>query len=380
MEFTFATAGRIVFGPGRFADLPDLVSGFGARVMIVAGGHAAALPGLDVLGSERVLVRTSGEPSIPQVAEALEVAREFGPDVIVAVGGGSAIDTAKSVGILSRNRGDIMDHIEVVGRGVPLEPASIPVIACPTTSGAGAEVTANSPIVSPEHGVKASLRSPAMLPAIALVDPELTLSSPPAVTASSGFDALTQCIEPYISVKANVLTDQFAAEGIRRAASGLRRAWTDGSDLAARTDMSICSLFGGLSLANAKLGAVHGLAAPIGGMTGGAHGEICAAMLAGATRVNVETMTRRDPGNPALARCDRVAQLLTGRPDARAADGVEWLSRIVADLQVPGLAALGLQRSQIDEAADAAMRASSMKGNPIALNHDEVVEIIELSL
>jgi alcohol dehydrogenase class IV len=177
-----------------------------------------------------------------------------------------------------------------------------------------------------------------------------------------------------------VLTDQFAAEGIRRAASGLRRAWADGSDLAARTDMSICSLFGGLSLANAKLGAVHGLAAPIGGMTGGAHGEICAAMLAGATRVNVETMTRRDPGNPALARCDRVAQLLTGRPDARAADGVEWLSRIVADLQVPGLAALGMQRSQIDEAADAAMRASSMKGNPIVLNHDEVVEIIELSL
>ncbi len=379
MEFDFATAGRIVFGPGRFKELPALVSGFGAKVMIVAGGHAANLPGLDLLGAERVLVRTSGEPSIPQVEEAVATARRFAPDVIVAVGGGSAIDTAKSVGILARNKGDILDHIEVVGRGLPLEPVTIPVIACPTTSGAGAEVTANSPIISPEHGVKASLRSPAMLPAVALIDPELTVSGPRAVTASSGFDALTQCIEPFVSVKANVLTDQIAAEGMRRAASGLRRAWQDGSDIAARTDMSLCSLFGGLSLANAKLGAVHGLAAPVGGMTGGAHGEICAAMLAGATKVNVQSMIRRDFDNPALARYDRVAQILTGRHDAKAADGVEWLARIVEDLQVPGLSALGLKRSQIDEAAEAAMRASSMKGNPIVLNHDEVVEIIELS-
>ncbi len=379
MEFDFATAGRIVFGPGRFKELPAMVSGFGAKVMIVAGGHAANLPGLDLLGAERVLVRTSGEPSIPQVEEAVATARRFAPDVIVAVGGGSAIDTAKSVGILARNKGDILDHIEVVGRGLPLEPVTIPVIACPTTSGAGAEVTANSPIISPEHGVKASLRSPAMLPAVALIDPELTVSGPRAVTASSGFDALTQCIEPFVSVKANVLTDQIAAEGMRRAASGLRRAWQDGSDIAARTDMSLCSLFGGLSLANAKLGAVHGLAAPVGGMTGGAHGEICAAMLAGATKVNVQSMIRRDFDNPALARYDRVAQILTGRHDAKAADGVEWLARIVEDLQVPGLSALGLKRSQIDEAAEAAMRASSMKGNPIVLNHDEVVEIIELS-
>lgn len=380
MEFDFATAGRIVFGPGRFAALPAIVSGFGPRVMIVAGGHAANLPGLDLLGSERLVVRTSGEPSIPQVSQAVDSARQFKPDVIVAVGGGSAIDTAKSVGVLSRNSGDILDHIEVVGRGMALKPETIPVVACPTTSGAGAEVTANSPIISPEHGVKASLRSPAMLPAIALVDPELTVSGPAAVTASSGFDALTQCIEPFVSVKANVLTDQIAAEGMRRAASGLRRAWTDGADIEARTDMSLCSLFGGLSLANAKLGAVHGLAAPIGGMTGGAHGEICAAMLAAATRVNVQSMIRRDFDNPALARYDTVAKLLTGRPEARAADGVEWLARIVADLRVPGLAALGLRRSQVDEAAEAAMRASSMKGNPIVLTHDEVAEIIETSM
>ncbi|MDN6512020.1 MAG: iron-containing alcohol dehydrogenase [Acidipropionibacterium jensenii] len=325
-------------------------------------------------------MRTSGEPSIPQVSQAVDSARQFKPDVIVAVGGGSAIDTAKSVGVLSRNSGDILDHIEVVGRGMALKPETIPVVACPTTSGAGAEVTANSPIISPEHGVKASLRSPAMLPAIALVDPELTVSGPAAVTASSGFDALTQCIEPFVSVKANVLTDQIAAEGMRRAASGLRRAWTDGADIEARTDMSLCSLFGGLSLANAKLGAVHGLAAPIGGVTGGAHGEICAAMLAAATRVNVQSMIRRDFDNPALARYDTVAKLLTGRPEARAADGVEWLARIVADLRVPGLAALGLRRSQVDEAAEAAMRASSMKGNPIVLTHDEVAEIIETSM
>lgn len=380
MDFNFATAGRILFGPGRFTELGQIVAGFGPTVMIVAGGHAAELPGLDSLGAERNLVRTAGEPTIPQVTEAVAAARALRPDVIVAVGGGSAIDTAKSVGILARNHGDIMDHIEVVGRGIPLEPVSIPVIACPTTSGAGAEVTANSPIISPEHGVKASLRSPAMLPTVALVDPELALSSPPSVTASSGFDALTQCIEPYVSGKANVLTDQLAAEGIRRGATGLRAAWTDGSDLAARTDMSICSLFGGLSLANAKLGAVHGLAAPVGGMTGAAHGQVCAAMLASATRVNVAAMRDRQPGNPALAKYLEVARLLTGDPDASMADGIEWLAGIVADLQVPGLAALGLRDSQVEEAAEGALRASSMKGNPIQLSHHEVVEIIESSM
>lgn len=380
MDFNFATAGRILFGPGRFAELGQIVAGFGPTVMIVAGGHAAELPGLDSLGEERNLVRTAGEPTISQVTEAVAAARALSPDVIVAVGGGSAIDTAKSVGILARNQGDIMDHIEVVGRGIPLEPVSIPVIACPTTSGAGAEVTANSPIISPEHGVKASLRSPAMLPAVALVDPELTLSSPPSVTASSGFDALTQCIEPYVSGQATVLTDQLAAEGIRRGATGLRAAWTDGADLAARTDMSICSLFGGLSLANAKLGAVHGLAAPVGGMTGAAHGQVCAAMLAAATRVNVTAMTERQSGNPALAKYLQVARLLTGDPSASVADGIEWLAGIVADLQVPGLAALGLRDSQVEEAAEGALRASSMKGNPIVLSHHEVVEIIESSM
>ncbi|MEE8868738.1 MAG: iron-containing alcohol dehydrogenase [Acidipropionibacterium acidipropionici] len=380
MEFNFATAGRIVFGAGRFKELPGLVAGFGPRVMLVTGSHAADLPGLEALGSDRVRVLSHGEPTIPQVEDAVATAREFGPDVIVAVGGGSAIDTAKSVGILARNEGSVLDHIEVVGRGVPLESRSIPVVACPTTAGAGAEVTANSPIISPEHGIKASLRSPAMIPDIALIDPELTIDTPPSVTAASGFDALTQCLEPYVSVKANVLTDQLAAEGMRRAASGLRRAWLDGTDVEARTDMSLCSLFGGISLANAKLGAAHGLAAPLGGMTGGAHGDICAAVLAAATRVNVESMIRRDFDNPALRKYDRAARILTGRHDARAADGVEWIADIVSDLQVPGLEALGLQRSQIDEAADAALRASSMKGNPIVLTHDEVVEIIDSSM
>lgn len=380
MEFNFATAGRIMFGAGRFSELPGVAATFGPRVMVVTGGHAAGLPGLDELGTERVNVLSHGEPTVPQVEQAVAAAREFSPDVIVAVGGGSAIDTAKSVGILTLNEGTVLDHIEVVGRGVALEPRSIPVVACPTTSGAGAEVTANSPIISPEHGIKASLRSPAMIPDVALVDPELTMGTPPGITASSGFDALTQCLEPYVSVKANVLTDQLAAEGMRRAATGLRRAWSNGADVEARTDMSICSLFGGLCLANAKLGAAHGLAAPLGGMTGAAHGEICAAVLAAATRVNVESMIRRDFDNPALRKYDRAARILTGTHRAKAADGVSWIADIVSDLQVPGLEALGLDHDRIDEAADAAMRASSMKGNPIVLTHDEVVEIIESSM
>lgn len=393
MEFTFTTAGRVVFGPGTVAQLPDLAAGFGRRVVVVTGRHGADLPVIEALGAERLHVIAPGEPTVPQVEEALLKARQLRPDVVVALGGGAAIDTAKAIGIMLGNDGPddtvpdrtapertVLDHLEVVGKGVPLAPRSVPVIACPTTSGAGAEVTANAPIISPEHHYKASLRSPAMMPAIALVDPELTVGCPRSVTASSGFDALTQNIEPYVSHRANPLTDQLSTEGMRRAASGLRRAWTDGSDLEARTDMSLCSLLGGMSLVNAKLGAAHGLAAPLGGLLGAAHGTICAAVLAASMRVNVESMRRRDPDNPALARYDEIGRVLTGDGAATAMDGVEWVSALTAVLEVPGLDALGLRSDAVDELADAAAGASSMKGNPIVLTHDEIVRIIELSM
>ena len=383
MSFNFSTAGHIVFGDGAADQLRDEVKKFGERAFVITGNHTNAeespLKELRELAGVEIW-RSSGEPSVEGVRAAVAAARQAKPNVIVALGGGSVIDTAKSVGILLRNEGDLMDYLEIVGRGQTLAARTVPVIALPTTSGTGAEVTANAPIYSPEHQLKASLRSPAMIPAVAIVDPILTISSPPAVTASSGLDALTQCIEPFTSGKANALTDILAQEGLRRAAHGLREAYADGSNRQARENMAFASLLGGLSLANAKLGAAHGIAAPVGGMTGAPHGNVCAAVLAQCCEANIKAMKERDPDNPAIARYDIVGQLLTGNPNASAEDGVEWIRETVSMLGVGGLASLGLTKDQLDAATKAAMNASSMKGNPIVLTYDEVHAILTKSL
>ena len=381
MSFSFSTAGRIIFGSGAADQLPDVIKKYGQRVFVITGNHTntdeSPLVGLS---PDIAIWRSKGEPSVQGVRAAVAAAEDFAPDVIVALGGGSIIDTGKAVGILLRNDGDLMDYLEVVGRGIPLTPESVPVIALPTTSGTGTEVTANAVIYSAEHQVKASLRSTAMIPTVAIVDPHLTVSCPPAVTASSGLDALTQCIEPYTSSQANQLTDILAAEGLRRAATGLRRAYADGTDRQAREDMAFCSLLSGICLANAKLGAAHGIAAPVGGMTGAPHGNVCAAVLATCCEVNVRAMKERDPSNPALQRYTEVARLLTGNSEATAEDGVAWVRETVELLGVGGLSSFGLTEDQLDHTTKGAMAASSMKGNPIVLTYDEVHEILMASM
>src|SRR5919107_2192465 len=264
--FDLALPGRVLFGPGRTAELPDLVSALGRRGLLCPARppprHGHLLGDVD----PAAVVTVRHEPTVDDVRAATEEARTAGAEVVVAIGGGSVIDLGKAVAVLLGNGTDPMDHLEVVGRGVVLERPSVPFVAVPTTAGTGAEATANASLRSPEHGIKASIRSAHMLPAVALVDPLLTLSCPPAVTASSGLDAITQCLEPYVSPRANPATDAVAAEGLRRGARALRRAYEHGDDAVAREEMSLCSLFGGTALANAKLGAVHGLAGVLGGM------------------------------------------------------------------------------------------------------------------
>lgn len=377
--FSFATAGRIVVGPGASDQVPALTARWGERVLVVLGPRTdpAAWPGLAGLPATTVLHRWSGEPTVDGVQQAVDHARQVRPDVVIGWGGGSVIDLAKAVGVLAGGTGSVLDHLEVVGRGVPLPDTSVPVVAVPTTAGTGAEVTANAPVLSPEHRVKASLRSPAMLPALAVVDPLLTLSCPPAVTASSGLDAFTQCLEAYCSVAANPLSDALARDGLTRAARSLQRAYLDGSDLAARTDLSLAALASGMALANAKLGAVHGLAAPLGGLLGAPHGELCAALLAATCEVNLRAAGGRAPH--AVERYDEVARVVTGDGQAQAPDGVAWIARTVAALQVRPLAALGLDPRDHAAVAEAGMRASSMAGNPVRLTRDEVLEILERS-
>jgi alcohol dehydrogenase class IV len=375
--FEFATAGRVIVGAGRSAELPALLAACGSRVLACTGAspgrHANLLAGL---GLPAVVFPVAGEPTVALARAAAAAGREHGADVVAAIGGGSVIDTGKAAAMLLGNGGDPLDYLEVIGGGQAITRPSVPCVAVPTTAGTGAEVTANAVLASPAHQVKASLRGAPMLPRAALVDPLLTVSCPPEVTAASGMDALTQCLEPFVSPRASPLSDAMAREGIRRAAAGLRRACADGTDLAARADMAVASVAGGMALANAKLGAVHGLAGVLGGTVAVPHGVACAALLAPVMQANVAALRAAGPDHPALARYAEAAALLTGEPVAAIEDGVAWVRETLALLDIPGLGTFGLVPEQADGITAQALRSSSMQGNPVALTEGDLRAIL----
>lgn len=370
MDFTFATADRIILGSGSLAQLPDLVAELGRTVLLVGGSDPTRHLG-DVALNVVAQVSVSGEPTFDDARAAVAAAREAHADVVVAIGGGAVIDLAKATACLAQQDGDPIDYAEVIGSGRALAPTSLPLIAVPTTAGTGSEVTGNAVLASPEHQVKVSLRSPAMLPRVALIDPALATTCPPEVSANAGMDALTQCIEPYVSRLANPLTDAIALKGFSLAAGSLVRSLSHPDDLEHRELMATAALCGGLALANAKLGAVHGLAAPIGGLTGAPHGAICAALLAEVTSVNITAMLDREPTNPAIERYRDLADATGNGRHLTALQ--EWLRTLNRHLESPGLAELGLEEADHDRVATAASRASSMQGNPIQLTHAEVL-------
>ncbi|NIO71678.1 MAG: iron-containing alcohol dehydrogenase [Anaerolineae bacterium] len=383
-RFEFATATRIIFGAGTLREVGPLAAEMGSRALVVTGRTTArAAPLLDALnaqGIETVTFSIAGEPTTEVARLGTQQAREADCDLVVGFGGGSALDAGKAIAALLTNGGDPLDYLEVIGRGQPLSQPSAPYIAIPTTAGTGAEVTRNAVLASPEHRVKVSLRSPLMLPRLALVDPELTHSLPPEVTASTGLDALTQVMEPYVSNRANPLTDALCREGMRRAARSLRRAYEQGDDAVAREDMALASLFGGLALANAKLGAVHGFAGPIGGMFPAPHGAVCARLLPHVMAVNVRALQERSPGSESLRRYDEIARILTGNDKATADDGVAWVQELCQALQVPSLASYGMTPADLAVVIEKASAASSMQGNPIQLTPDEMREILTQAL
>lgn len=384
MPFEFATAGRIVCGAGAIADLPSIVRSLGTSALVVTGRHpgrhASVVEALGAAGITCEIWPVSGEPAVPAVTDGVARVRTCGARVVVALGGGSVIDAGKAVAALATNDGDVLDYLEVVGKGRPLGVPPLPFVAVPTTAGTGSEVTRNAVLAVPEHGIKVSLRSPLMLPRVALVDPDLSIDLPPAVTASTGLDALTQLIEPYVSSKANPLVDAWCVAGITRAAGAIRVVYGDGHHRAAREDMAIASLFSGMALANAGLGAVHGFAAPIGGRFRAPHGAVCAALLPHVCDANIRALDLRAPTHPARARYDHIARLVTGRADATAADGVAWLAELVTELAIPGLRGYGVGVSDVPGLVEQARRASSMKGNPIALSPDELAAVLEAAL
>jgi alcohol dehydrogenase class IV len=322
----------------------------------------------------------ANEPTIDLIREGVEAFRGAGCDLVIAIGGGSAIDAGKAIAAAAANPGDLLDYLEVIGRGQPLDHAPWPFIAVPTTAGTGSEVTRNAVLGSPEHGVKVSLRSPLMLPRVAIVDPALALGLPPAITASTGLDALTQLIEPFVSSRANPFTDGLCLDGIRHASASLLRACRDGSVADARTGMAYASLLGGLSLANAGLGVVHGFAAPIGGMFDAPHGAVCAALLPAGMHANIAALREREPQGVALERYREIARILTDDPDAIPEDGAEWVRNLTSQLAIPSLASYGVRGQDVPELAAKASRANSMKANPIVLTTAELTAVIENSL
>ncbi len=387
MRFEFSTAGRIVFGPGTLGELGGALREQGARrVLIVHGANAQrANPILKIAseaGIDRAQFSVPCEPTTVIVTEGARLAREAACDGVIGFGGGSAIDAAKAIAGLAANPGELMDYLEIIGGGRPLTKPALPWIAIPTTAGAGTEVTRNAVIISPENRVKVSLRSPLLLPKLAVVDPELTRDLPPAITATTGLDALTQLIEPYVCTRANPMTDGLCLEGMHRVARSLRRAFEAGAaDGAAREDMALASLFGGLALANAGLGAVHGFAAPIGGMFPQApHGAVCAALLPHVMRVNLRALRERAPASTALHRYDHVARILTGSDKASADDGVAWVADLCAALQIPKLGFHCITGADIPLLVQNGSRASSMKPNPIALTSEELSEILHAAI
>ncbi|HPD47103.1 MAG TPA: iron-containing alcohol dehydrogenase [Anaerohalosphaeraceae bacterium] len=381
MKFEFATASRIIFGAGIASHLNAHVRDFGTRAFVITGSaprHAAVLDSLTALTTAMFAV--SGEPSVDILEKAVAQARHAGCEVVVGIGGGSVIDTAKAVAALLTNPGDVMQYLEVVGEGKPLAQPAAPCIAVPTTAGTGAEVTRNAVLYVPEKHVKVSMRSASMLPRLAVVDPELTRSMPREVTAFTGLDALTQLIEPYVSSRANPLMDGICIEGLTRAARSLRRAYENGDDMAAREDMSLASLFGGLALANAGLGAIHGFAGPLGGMIAAPHGLICGRLLPHVMCANIQALQARQPASPALQRYSRIAQILTGDPKAAAPEAAAWAAQLCKDLNIPSLTSYGFTPDHIPEAVKKARNASSMKPNPIALTDEELAQILSAAL
>jgi alcohol dehydrogenase class IV len=379
MRFEFATATRVIFGAGTAATLPELARTFGTRSLVVTGAsteRAAAL--VSALSAESFAV--PGEPTVDLVREGARRVQDAACDVVISLGGGSAIDAGKAIASIATNGGEPLEFLEVVGKGRAIAVPPLPFIAVPTTAGTGSEVTRNAVLGSPEHGVKASLRSPLMLPRVALVDPELTYGLTPVVTASTGLDALTQLIEPYVSARANPLMDAVCVEGIGRVAGALRRAYHDGADVDARRDMALASLFGGLALANAGLGVVHGFAAPLGGTWKAPHGALCAAMLPHGMAANVAALRARAPRNPALGRYAAIARLLTGRNEARAEDGIDWVRGLCVELNIPSLRTWGVTEADLPGVVEKAARASSMQANPLLLTSEELLAVIAAAL
>jgi alcohol dehydrogenase class IV len=380
-SFEITMSSKVIFGSGTLPKLGAEVKPAASRVLVVYGGNPAriqeALDSLEQAGVETSLFTVKGEPTLEAVREGTRIGRESACQGVISVGGGSVMDAGKAIAALIANPGDLLEYLEVIGAGKALANPPVFFAAVPTTAGTGTEATRNAVLTSPEHKVKVSLRHPSMVPKVALLDPQLILSLPKEITATTGMDALCQLIEPFTCKTPNRFTDALCQEGMKMVTRSLKNSFKDGGELPAREDMLLASHFSGIALANAKLGAVHGFAAPLGGMFNAPHGALCAALLPAVIAANQKALNRRAPGHMALERYRQAAVLLTGNQAAKPQALVEFCDTLRNELGIPRLAKLGVQQKEFKVVCEKAAKASSMKGNPVDLTAEELMEILE---
>ena len=383
INFQFATSTQIIFENGSFKKVPGLIKNLGSKVLIVSGKNqklANQLSGwLSELDFVFEIFSINSEPTTLDIENGTALAKKSGCNVVAGVGGGSVIDSAKAIAALATNTGELTDYLEVIGKGMKLEKAPLPYIAIPTTAGTGAEVTKNSVIKSIQHNVKVSLRSDLMFPTIAVIDPELTLTMPPEITASTGVDALTHLLETYVSCHSNPFIDMLCREGMTRIANFLERAFVNGNDLESRENMAMASMLGGMALANVKLGAVHGFAGPLGGMFPIPHGAVCACLLPAVMEINISVLMEKKLDSQ-LLKFNEVAKILTQNNLATAQDGANWVQEMVKKLKIPSLSDFELTSDSFPELIEKARNSSSMQGNPMELDSAQLFEILNKSL
>jgi alcohol dehydrogenase class IV len=394
-SFDFHSVPRIVFGRGRIAQLGEIARSLGSHALLIHNGDVPgrggpvdlAIASLSATSVRCTPHRQKGEPTISDVDAALSAARSNACELILAVGGGSAIDAAKAVAGLLTNGGSALDYMEVIGRGQKITKPAAPWIAVPTTAGTGAEATRNAVIGAPDRKFKASLRSELLIARVALIDPELGVGVPREVTAASGMDALCQVIESYVSSGANPMSDAVAAEGIRLAAHSIRTAVADGANLDARESMAMAALLSGIALTNAGLGAVHGFAAPLGANFPVPHGVVCARLLPGVIKANVAALKLQSPRHPSLVKYETVGFEIESIEFAKthaAPDPFEmlvtWTANLVAEFKIPALSHYGLTEPRIPEMVELAKRSSSMRFNPVVLADDVLADILRTAI
>jgi alcohol dehydrogenase class IV len=388
-DFSIAKLPRIEFGAGVFNKLPDTIASYGRHILLVTGGQSFSrtdywqtlineLNNRDMTWMQCTVAK---EPSPALIDETVKAFADHSFDVVVGIGGGSALDAAKAIAGLLKVKRSVMDYLEGVGPELPYEGPAIPFIAVPTTAGTGSEATKNAVLSKQgENGFKKSFRHEKLVAEYAIVDPDLLSSCPPNVIAANGMDALTQLIESYVSARSNAFTDGLALSGLYAARNALIPLYQQsGKSRVHREKMAYAALISGITLAQVGLGSVHGLASPLGAFYPTPHGVVCGTLVASATAVNIKSMLDREPENRALAKYHHLAETLCEKkfrdPEAAYSALTDLLTRWTKELMLPRLSHYGLRETGLDKVV-ANSRGSSMKTNPIVLTDEEIRHIL----